>query len=154
MVYCLEHTRKKKSSQISIQQIFITQNCTHTLGRVYQEQTNKDRAVKLPWIFLGAPLTFNGASRNIQGNVNKNGGGVGDECYLSKTCLEDSTAMEHSPYFTLATRGNYIQFSSLSLEESAANTVSGKDPSIALVSRLLYLHWLWTGDTTILHWAI
>ena len=27
------------------------------------------RAVKLPWIFPGAPLTFDGALRNIQGNL-------------------------------------------------------------------------------------
>ena len=26
-------------------------------------------AVKLPWLFLGAPLTFNGAPGNIQGNI-------------------------------------------------------------------------------------
>ena len=30
---------------------------------------NKDcRAIKLPWIFQGAPLSYNGAPRNIQGN--------------------------------------------------------------------------------------
>ena len=29
------------------------------------------RAVKLPWIFLGAPLNFNGAPRNIQGNLDR-----------------------------------------------------------------------------------
>ena len=29
------------------------------------------KAVKLPWIFPGAPLTFNGAPRNIQGNLER-----------------------------------------------------------------------------------
>ena len=29
------------------------------------------RAVKLPWIFLGAPLIFNGAPGNIQGNLDR-----------------------------------------------------------------------------------
>ena len=29
------------------------------------------RTVKLPWIFLGAPLTFNGAPGNIQGSLAK-----------------------------------------------------------------------------------
>ena len=31
------------------------------------------RAVKLPWIFPGAPLTFNGAPGNIQGNLDRYG---------------------------------------------------------------------------------
>ena len=37
------------------------------------EMVPKDhtRAVKLPWIFLAAPLTFNGAPGNIQGNLDK-----------------------------------------------------------------------------------
>ena len=32
---------------------------------------HKHLPVKLPWIFPGAPLIFNGASRNIQGNLDR-----------------------------------------------------------------------------------
>ena len=34
------------------------------------------RAVKLPWIFLGAPLIFNGAPGNIKGNFDFTGTGT------------------------------------------------------------------------------
>ena len=41
----------------------------HIQGLIFTVWSDVCRAVKLPWVFPGAPFTFNGAPGNIQGNL-------------------------------------------------------------------------------------
>ena len=59
------------------------------------------RAVKLPWIFLGAPLTFNGAPRNIQGNLDRYATDVSIDLIsmISYSINRSQWVYEFSPFF-------------------------------------------------------
>ena len=65
--------------------VIITSHCSHVL--TLDEYRGVSRAVMLPGIFPGAPLTFSGAFRNIHGDLGRQGLIKCYLCLMSKLCL-------------------------------------------------------------------